>query len=1198
MDIIEEHIEKSTQHVNCIDDILPQNICSANQNIVINNINITSRELDVIACLIGGRSSKKIASFLLISAKTVENHIRNIMLKFGSTSRESIIDLLEKSEVLPIIKQHYQNIVIRVNFEIELKKISALNKNNNDFCINFFYAEQKNKPEIVSYLENHLSMAGIKISSLHLNLNLNNKLQHVAQSKYVNHIIYSISKKFLEYYSTKVASTKQQLESFKLTNTIDSNSRVVLLLLEKIDSDIAILRQIQKKELITCIDATIQTNYYLLIFEILRGLLPGVDIARSIEVFKKQHEIFFKPYNSIQQILITQKYPETKNVVNEIKYHNKLKIMLIAIAPLIICFLFVVAFNTIKTTESHKIQYTSLKHIDTIASKSKSIKPIEYPIIFNVPPRNSKFIGRNNYLEKISEQLTGKQIGIITQTISGLGGVGKTQLATEFAYRSAEKKHYGAILWINAEMHNSIYDSYNKLAEHLQINTTNLDVKVIQKLIHNHFIETCQGNKILFILDNVQEYKDIKNYLELLHEQLGNKVDSHVLITSRSQNWSDAPLILDNFTLQESLLFIKSHLSNENEDSIVKLAKVFYCFPLALSQAVAYIKTHTNIEEYLAVYTSDENFVLKKFHAEYNEYTEPLWKVCNITLNKLTKNGRKLLFISAYLDPDNIPFDFFKNLTITERMEAIEDLRKHSLVILNSDNKSFKVHRLIQKMVILIEQTSFAKDNWLNNAFDLLEDKFDFNYLVPEKWQSWGLYLPQAIKIAEHSVKKAQNITFERGIKLHAKIAMFMKYAIIGDLIIANDLEKITQMLLNLLELTKNYYKQVNPLLEASIYYHISDIKKMTNILDDAKTYSNKAITIYLEKHSKVTALEKELMNILRLTSFDDSVKLSERIKYDFISTLIMAGTINRYSRDIDVAKSCYNKALTMIDSMANRVVNDSLKYKKIDTLFQLSNIYISLNDLNLAENTLNVMMDLVKKIQDNHRLKGMVYWGLGGFYTHIGKFKESEKKLHEALSRLSIILLNNNPIVNTIKTNIAYNSYFLGDIKKAEPLLIEAITYWDKLNYLCWRWSARLFLARLYEFKNEYDKALQFTRESLIIAKEDCKENLHKCTSTILSRAETWVKINKKDTNINFWRKMLELNIELFGSNHYQTARYHCLLGQSLVNMKQTQQAMLHYKKALAILNMEEIKHPGLVNFNIQNLLVIQELIKECQKI
>lgn len=91
--------------------------------IIINNINFTNREIDIIACLLNDRSTKKIASFLLISNRTVENHISNIMTKLKCNSRENIIDFLEKSEQLPLLKNHYSNILIKIKFEFELKKL-------------------------------------------------------------------------------------------------------------------------------------------------------------------------------------------------------------------------------------------------------------------------------------------------------------------------------------------------------------------------------------------------------------------------------------------------------------------------------------------------------------------------------------------------------------------------------------------------------------------------------------------------------------------------------------------------------------------------------------------------------------------------------------------------------------------------------------------------------------------------------------------------------------------------------------------------------------------------------------------------------------------------------------------------------------------------------------------------------------------
>ena len=63
----------------------------------INGIKFTWREIDIVAFMVHGKSTKKIASFLSISPRTVENHVRNIMMKIECNSREAIVDFVEKS---------------------------------------------------------------------------------------------------------------------------------------------------------------------------------------------------------------------------------------------------------------------------------------------------------------------------------------------------------------------------------------------------------------------------------------------------------------------------------------------------------------------------------------------------------------------------------------------------------------------------------------------------------------------------------------------------------------------------------------------------------------------------------------------------------------------------------------------------------------------------------------------------------------------------------------------------------------------------------------------------------------------------------------------------------------------------------------------------------------------------------------------
>src|ERR1700722_12835053 len=91
----------------------------------INGVEFTPREIDIISCILNRRATS-ISSFLSIGPRAVETHSRNIRQKAGGLSgRESIIDFIEKSGKLSLIKnEYYLSLRIRVLFEDLLEKIS------------------------------------------------------------------------------------------------------------------------------------------------------------------------------------------------------------------------------------------------------------------------------------------------------------------------------------------------------------------------------------------------------------------------------------------------------------------------------------------------------------------------------------------------------------------------------------------------------------------------------------------------------------------------------------------------------------------------------------------------------------------------------------------------------------------------------------------------------------------------------------------------------------------------------------------------------------------------------------------------------------------------------------------------------------------------------------------------------------------
>jgi DNA-binding CsgD family transcriptional regulator len=132
---------------------------------VINGVNLTRREVDLIAFFISGRTTKKIAHFFSISPKTVENHAHNIMVKLNCNSREAIIDFVEKSDKLTVLRKYYTALLSQSKFDASLKAIAELLKTENP-SFSIVDATQITSVSIfVSYLEFNLKQAGLRVSN-------------------------------------------------------------------------------------------------------------------------------------------------------------------------------------------------------------------------------------------------------------------------------------------------------------------------------------------------------------------------------------------------------------------------------------------------------------------------------------------------------------------------------------------------------------------------------------------------------------------------------------------------------------------------------------------------------------------------------------------------------------------------------------------------------------------------------------------------------------------------------------------------------------------------------------------------------------------------------------------------------------------------------------------------------------------------
>ena len=110
----------------------------------INSIKFSKREIDILACILSGKSAKGIAHFLSISPKTAEAHTYNIMKKLDCASRESLISLIEYSDKFSILRKYYTTLLTHTLFEKILKGISSLNTSQSQSCLIIYWKAHEN----------------------------------------------------------------------------------------------------------------------------------------------------------------------------------------------------------------------------------------------------------------------------------------------------------------------------------------------------------------------------------------------------------------------------------------------------------------------------------------------------------------------------------------------------------------------------------------------------------------------------------------------------------------------------------------------------------------------------------------------------------------------------------------------------------------------------------------------------------------------------------------------------------------------------------------------------------------------------------------------------------------------------------------------------------------------------------------------
>lgn len=972
----------------------------------INNVNFTRREIEIIAFFVSGRSAKKAASFFSISPKTVENHTHNIMLKLHCNSREGIIDFVEKSDKLGVLRKFYTALLAQTVFAKYLKDIAQQTQGKILSCIITYWGEKGCCRSLIDYLQSALKLVGIEVSIQERNSN--SSIQEIIKK---DHLIYFSPKEWNDH--------PIKTEEMKLFPK--GKDRLFLFCPER-KEPFPVFKELESSEEPKDIN---QKNYPLIVLEILKKLFPTLNWNKIIADFKSEYEIIEGQIKEDPPLLSS----EEKTIALDIKNSIIKAKSLIRSKPFFIifflCFVSILIYSFLsmrgvlerKRTKNPQQVALHISNNELIRSDFNFLN--EYLLL-----------NRADLIEEIKAKLKGKK-GIQTIALVGIGGSGKTTLARH--YYLTHSKDFPVIGEINAETKESLKESFENLGQALA--NTNEDEKLLKAILKIKNLKEREEKIVQFVKDRLKKfpswfllYNNVVKFVDIQKFFPRDPVEwgaGKVIITTRNSNIGHNPSI--NFTIpigeltaeQKLNLFIKI-MSNGGTNAFtpveVNEAKNFLegipSFPLDIWLAAHHIKT-TNVsyKDYLeALHNGNEDFsnTQEKILQEAGDYTNTRYRIIMLSLNHLMSlhnDFKDLLLLISLLDSQNIPRDLlikYKSPVVVDNF--IYHLKAQSLTSVpltyRYGDSNLSLHRSTQALTLayLTKKLELHQNNKLIQILamplvNFMRDAVDKEDFVKMK----NLY-----RHAEHFLNHKSLLSSWLEGLISGELGCFYYYL--------SDSSKAKQLLTHsLFLLNQNGNESTTDAAHflvylGNVYRDLGDYKK-------AKELFKKSIIIY-KKHP------------------EDPVGMARASGY--------LGVVYRYLGDFKKAKKLLEHSLSVYKENPDKPIGVAWAQA------HLGNVYKELGDFKKARELLEQSLIIYKKDPQTHVGAAWVCGDLGYVYLKLKEFEKAKALLEENLAICKKYFYEGHAYVAKALMYLGIYYRERGDYKKGKDLLKNSLTIYE----------------------------------------------------------------------------------------------------------------------------------------------------------
>ena len=393
---------------------------------------------------------------------------------------------------------------------------------------------------------------------------------------------------------------------------------------------------------------------------------------------------------------------------------------------------------------------------DILAQAGPAKRPVNLPYA----SLGDLFKGRDAMLEQLRTSLANAPASgasaIVAKVLHGLGGVGKTRLAVEYAWRHADV--YAALLFIGSNSPTGLHRNLAALCAPtlLDLPEHRVTEEAVQVSAALAWLQHHSG--WLLILDNVDSETAARAVEALLPQLPGG----HVLITSRLINWSTALEALPLGVLQEPaaaeflLARTDAKRRKQTHDAVEArtLAGELGGLALALEQAGAYIALRRlTLAGYLMEWRGQRDKLLAWNDPRLMQYPRSVAITWQTTFEQLSEPAKLLLRRLAWLAAAPIPESLLDVAVSGAAAEedayaALAELESYSLVTRAGAAPSFTVHRLVQTVTRAMADDAVLAEAlaWIDSAF--VGDAGDIR-----DWPRLEPLLPHALVVAAHADK-------------------------------------------------------------------------------------------------------------------------------------------------------------------------------------------------------------------------------------------------------------------------------------------------------------------------------------------------------------------------------------------------------------------------------------------------------------